>query len=330
MTSHNAVLLKEAIESLNIKKGDTVVDATLGGGGHSRKILEVIGDEGTLIAIDRDVEAIGRFAGLSSESFAPEQIVFKKDNLILVHENFCKLKDILDSLNIKNACLPVGKVDAILADFGISSDQLDSNERGFSFLSDADLDMRMDNSCKEGNDLTAENILNEYSKEELIRIFREYGEEQYASQIAKNIIESRKEKKIKTTFELVEIISSSIPLKYKHKKIHFATKIFQALRIEVNDELKSIDKFTRDAIDVLKTGKRLVVISFHSGEDRVVKDIFKKEEKDCVCPPEFPVCRCEKESRVKIITKKPVVASEDEISDNPRSRSAKMRVIEKK
>lgn len=308
MTIHKTVLLEEAVKSLKIKKGDIVVDATLGGGGHSSEILKIIGEEGKLIAIDRDIEAIERF-----------KKEVKKENLILVNDNFSNLRNVLNSLKIK-------KVDAILADFGLSSDQLDSNDRGFSFLSDADLDMRMD----KGQELTAKDVVNKYSEEDLKRIFQEFGEEKYSSRIARNIIRERAVGEINKTSDLVEIIEKSVPGEYKNKKIHFATKVFQAIRIEVNNELKSIDSFIDEAVKKIKSGGRLAVISFHSGEDRIVKNKFRDLEKSCECPPEFPVCRCEKKSQVKIITKRPILASEDEVKENPRSRSAKLRVAEKK
>lgn len=310
MTVHKTVLLKEAVENLNLRKGAVVVDATLGGGGHSREILKLIESKGKLIAIDRDAEAIKRFK---------KEIEVVPKNLIFVNDNFSEIGNILDNLKI-------GKVEAVLADFGLSSDQLDDVERGFSFLSDAELDMRMDQTQA----LSAREIVNDYSVGELIRIFRVYGEEKSASQIARKIVEGRKNKKIKTTFELVKIIGSAIPERHKHQKIHFATRVFQALRIEVNAELRSIEKFIQGAVKYLDKKGRLAVISFHSGEDRIAKTMFRKMGIGCKCPPEFPVCQCNQKAQVKIITKKPIMASEKEIKENPRSRSAKLRVVEKK
>jgi len=308
MAIHKAVLLKEAVENLNLKNEDIVVDATLGGGGHTLKILEKISVNGKLIAIDRDAEAIKKFKDKN-----------KDKNLILVNDNFSNIGEILKKNRIE-------KVNAILADFGLSSNQLDNTERGFSFLSNAELDMRMN----QDQELTAKDIVNSYSKDKLKKIFWNYGEEKYAKRIAKKIVENRKGDKIKTTLDLVNIIESSVPKKYKYQKIHFATRVFQALRIEVNDELRSINKFVKKSIENLKVRGRLVVISFHSGEDRIVKNIFKNLEKGCECPPEFPICQCEKKSQIKIITKKPIVASKEEIEKNLRSRSAKLRVAEKK
>lgn len=314
MTKHKSVMLKEAIEGLNLKEGITVVDATLGGGGHSVEILKKILPGGKLIAIDRDREAIRRFKNKIKEL----DIKIESQNLILVQNNFSELDQILKE-NVTD------KVDAILADFGLSSDQLDDKERGFSFKSKAKLDMRMD----KRQEITASDVINRYSKESLIRIIRDLGEEKYANRIAEKIIQAREEKEIEKTDELVKIIAQAIPERDKQKKIHFATRTFQAIRMEVNQELESIEKFIREAVDGLNKGGRLVVISFHSGEDRLVKDAFKKAQINCVCPIEFPVCRCETRAKIKAITKKPIIASEDEIEKNPRSRSAKLRIVEK-
>lgn len=308
MTVHKSVLLEEAIDNLKIKSGDIVVDATLGGGGHSREILKKIGETGTLIAIDRDAEAI--------KKFKIENGV--KGKIFLINDNFSSLDSILKELAIE-------KVNAILADFGISSDQLEGNERGFSFQKDEPLDMRMNRE----NGMTAADVVNSYEQEKLIEIFKKYGDEKYSVRIAKEITEARKIKEIRTTKELVEIISKSIPEVYKHQKIHFATRIFQALRIETNKELESIENFIPKAIEFLDKGGRLAVITFHSGEDRIVKEIFRENARGCICPPNFPVCRCGIESKIKIINKKPILPSEAEIEENPRSRSAKLRVIEK-
>ncbi|MFA6184044.1 MAG: 16S rRNA (cytosine(1402)-N(4))-methyltransferase RsmH [Parcubacteria group bacterium] len=314
MTIHKSVLLEEAISGLNLKEGMTVVDATLGGGGHSIEILKIILPEGRLIAIDRDAEAIKRFKNKIKEL----KIKIKPQNLILVQNNFSQLNQILRDNAIE-------KVDAILADFGLSSDQLDNKERGFSFNSKSVLDMRMD----KRQEITAQDIVNRYSQESLIKIIRDLGEEKFAFRIVEKIVQARKEKEIERTDELVKIISQAIPERDKRKKIHFATKTFQAIRMEVNQELENINKFLGEAISGLIVGGRLAVISFHSGEDRLVKNIFKEARVNCICPVEFPVCRCKVRAKIKAITKKPTVASKKEIEINPRSRSAKLRIIER-
>ena len=314
MTIHKPVLLEESLEKLNIKKGDTVVDATLGGGGHSLKILKKILPGGKLIAIDRDEEAIKNFKSRLKDL----NIGFKKENLELVKDNFADLGNILKTLKIEN-------VDAILADFGMSSDQLDDTERGFSFQKNAELDMRMN----QDGSRTAREIVNTYSENNLEKILREFGEERYARKIAKAIVLQRRIKPIEKTLELAEIISKAVPGEYKRRKKHFAVKTFQALRIETNNELENIKCFLPQAINVLETGGRLAVISFHSGEDRIVKEIFRENARGCICPPEFPICRCGQKPKIKIITRKPIVSNPEEIENNPRSRSAKMRVIEK-
>ncbi|EKE21031.1 MAG: S-adenosyl-methyltransferase MraW [uncultured bacterium] len=314
MTIHKSVLLDETIAGLNLKNGMVVVDATLGGAGHSRKILEAIGDDGILIAIDRDAEALERF----KNKIKKENLNIKEENVYLVNDNFANLENILESLEIEG-------VDAIMADFGLSSDQLDDKERGFSFNSQTPLDMRMDKS----QELTAKDVVNKYSREDLNKIIRDLGEEKFAGRIAKKIAEAREIKEIESTSELLEIISQAIPEKYKHKKIHWATKTFQAIRMEVNQELESIKEFIRVAIEKLNSEGRLAVISFHSGEDRIVKNIFKEAQVNCVCPVEFPVCRCTTRAKIKNITKKPKVASEIELKENPRARSAKLRIVEK-
>ncbi len=296
---------------MNLKKGDVAVDATLGGGGHSLMILKKILPGGKLFCIDRDEKAIENFKKrIENENF--------EKSVVLVRDNFSNIAEILEREN-------PGGVDAVLADFGLSSDQLDDVNRGFSFRTEAPLDMRMDRKQK----LTAKEVVNNYSEEKLTEIFRKFGDEKYAKRIAKKIVEKRTEKEIENNDELIKIIATTVPESYKRKKIHFATKVFQAIRMEVNKELESIEKFLRDAVKVLKSGGRLAVISFHSGEDRLVKNFFREMQKGCECPPKFPVCRCGKKSEIKIITKKPIIPSEAEIADNPRARSAKMRVIEK-
>jgi len=306
-TSHKTVLLNEATESLNLKQGMIVIDATLGGGGHAFRILEKIGDAGMLIAIDRDIQAIDRFAEIK-----------KAENIHLINNNFADLKNILADLKIE-------KVDAILADLGISSDQLEDSQRGISFQKDSLLDMRMDRT----GGITAAEVLNTYEEKELERILKELADEQYARSIARNIIARRKEGPLTWTSELVEIVGRSVPSIYKRKKIHYATKTFQALRIEVNRELESLGSFLSQAIEVLKSGGRLAIITFHSGEDSLVKYAFRENARGCICPPEFPVCQCHNKPIAKLINRKPTIASDGEIKDNHRARSAKLRVIEK-
>ncbi len=313
-TIHKTVLLKETVDALNLNAGMLVVDATLGGGGHSKLVLEKIGSKGKLIAFDQDFDAIERFENqLKSGSLAE-----KKANIVLVNKNFSTLKDSLISLGVNS-------VDAILADLGISSDQLADTDRGISFMGDAPLDMRMDRQAQ----LTAFEVVNSYSSPELTRILREYGDEQYAFSIVRKIILAREKQEIARTSELVSIIESAVPGSYKRKKIHCATRTFQALRIEVNRELETLSSFLFQAVEVLRPGGRLAIITFHSGEDALVKHWFRENARGCICPPEFPQCRCDKKSLLKIITRKPMVASENELAENARSRSAKLRVIEK-
>lgn len=325
MTVHKPVLINEVIESLGLKNGDTVVDATLGGGGYSREIARKIGNDGFLIAIDLDIEAINRFAELPITNFQlpkkyqiPNTKYKIQGNICLVNDNFANLKNILIDLGIE-------EVDAVVADLGISSDQLDSAERGFSFTADSELDMRLN----QEQELSAKEIVNKYSKEELEKIFRDYGDEKYARRISEAIEKTRKERIIQTTKDLVFIIEKAVPGSYKHQKIHFATRVFQALRIETNNELENLKKFIPNAIEILKKGGRMAVVTFHSGEDRIVKNIFRENARGCICPKEFPVCRCNQKPKVKIITKKPISPGLAEREENPRARSAKLRVVEK-
>lgn len=326
MTIHKSVLLEEAVEALGLKEGMTVVDATLGGGGHSKEILGKIGNSGKLIAFDWDREAIERFVekitnGEFQISNEPNRIsdkILSIGNVFLVNESFANIGEVLDSLKIK-------KIDAIVADLGISSDQLDDARRGLSFQQDAELDMRLDRS----KELTAEFIINKYSEDDLKRIIFEYGDEKFAGRIANAIVRSRELMPIKSTKELVQAIVSAIPDKYRHGRIHPATKTFQALRIEVNGELDAIKAFIPQAIDLLAKGGRLAIISFHSGEDAIVKSIMREYARGCICPPELPICRCFNEAKIKLTTKKPIVPGTEEIESNVRSRSAKLRVAEK-
>lgn len=308
MTVHKSVLLKETIEALNLKEGMIVVDATLGGGGHAREILKKIGDYGKLIAFDWDKEAIERFEGGD----------LRKRNVILVNDSFANIRKNLDSLQIE-------KVDAIVADLGISSDQLDDARRGLSFQQDAPLDMRLDRS----RSLTAAEVVNSYSEEDLKKIIREYGDEKFASRIASAIAKARNEAPIKDTKQLAKLIVDAVPEMYRRGRIHPATKTFQALRIEVNGELDAIKAFIPEAIEKLAPKGRLAIISFHSGEDSIVKNMLREYARGCICPPEMPVCVCGIKPKVKLITRKPMFPSEEEIARNPRSRSAKLRVAEK-
>ncbi|HEX8974429.1 MAG TPA: 16S rRNA (cytosine(1402)-N(4))-methyltransferase RsmH [Patescibacteria group bacterium] len=315
MTVHKTVLLKETIEALDLKPGMIVVDATLGGGGHSLEVLRKIGEKGKLIAFDRDVDAIRRFEKRLEVGAAG---VFGKENVHIFHDNYSVLKDSLASIGISS-------VDAILADLGISSDQLADEQRGMSFQSDAPLDMRMDQT----KGITASGVVNTYAEQELARILKEYGDEQYARAIAKNIVAEREKAPFESTSQLVALIERSVPPAYRHKKIHFATKTFQALRIEVNQELESLKSFLFQAVEILKPGGRLAIITFHSGEDALVKHTLRENARGCICPPEFPVCQCGRKPLVEIITRRPIVPSEDEVVENPRSRSAKLRVVRK-
>lgn len=309
------------------------MDATLGGGGHASEILKIIGKGGKLIAIDQDGEAIEnfkKFIRLGGQS--PSEA----GNVIFVKDNFSNLQNILGGVQIL-------AVDAILADLGYSSLQMEDAERGMSFLAEGELDMRLDREAE----LTAKKIVNEYPEAELKKILKEFGEEKFATSIARKIVQQRKIKLIEKTTELADIIISAVPEQFRHGKMHPATKTFQALRIETNKELEALAKFLPQAIDALSAGGRLGVISFHSLEDRIVKNMFRENARGCICPPDFPECVCGREpkvhpvkygeavppqaefNRVKIITKKPIVPSQEEIADNPRSRSAKLRICEK-
>lgn len=305
--SHKTVLLYETVDNLNIKDGNTYVDATFGGGGHSRYILSKSKNI-NLYVFDQDEEAIKN--GVKNFS--------QKDNIHFINTNFVNLKSALYERNIT-------KIDGLIADLGVSSYQLDNAERGFSYMSDAPLDMRMDKS----SNLTAYDVVNNYSEDELSNIIRMYGEENWAGKIAKVIVDRRMQKSIDTTLELVDIIEKAIPKKLRDKNKHPAKRTFQAIRIEVNNEIKILEKFLQDAFELLSIGGRLSIITFHSLEDRAVKNIFKDLVGGCVCPKEFPVCMCNKKEEAKIITKKPIIPTEEELKENPRSRSAKLRVIEK-
>ena len=305
---HVSVLLNETIESLKIKEDGIYVDCTLGGGGHSNEICKKLSEKGKLIGIDQDEEALKA----ASEKLKPFS------NVIYVHDNFYNLDSILENLGVE-------KVDGILMDLGVSSYQLDEPERGFSYMQDAPLDMRMNKK----NDFSAYNVVNEYSEEKLCKIFWDYGEERFAKRISTFIIKSREIKPVSTTGELVEIIKAAIPAKFRREGSHPAKRIFQAIRIEVNNELGILDKTIEDGVNRLNQNGRIAVITFHSLEDRIVKNKFRELENPCNCPKEFPICTCNKVPLIKVVNKKIVEASEEELRINPRSRSAKLRIAEK-
>ena len=305
---HVSVLLDECINGLDIKPDGIYVDCTLGGAGHSSEIIKRLSNKGLLIGIDQDEDALK----------AASERLKNYDNKILVHNNFHNIKSILDDLKID-------KVDGILADLGVSSYQLDNPERGFSYMHDAPLDMRMDRESP----FSAYDVVNDYSEEELNRVIKEYGEEKWAKRIANFIVKAREDKKIKTTLELVDIIKRAIPAKARREGPHPAKRTFQAIRIEVNGELRIIEQTILDGVDKLNIGGRMDIITFHSLEDRIVKNTYKKLEHPCTCPKEFPVCICHKVPKVKILTRKPMEATEEELEFNPRSRSAKLRIVEK-
>ena len=304
---HKPVLLKECIEGLNIKKDGIYVDGTLGGAGHSKEILRNLSEKGLLIGIDRDEEALN----------AAKQNLKEFKNVKYIHGNHDDIKEILEDIGID-------KVDGILLDLGVSSYQLDERNRGFSYLGENELDMRMDKS----QNLTAKIVVNSYKEEDLANIIYEYGEEKFSRSIARNICKYRKQKEIETTKELVEIIENSIP---RSKQIggHPAKKTFQAIRIEVNNEIKPLEKTVEDCIDVLAPKGRLCIITFHSLEDRAVKNAYNKAKGICTCPKDLPYCVCGAKELGTIINKKPIIASYEEQEENTRSKSAKLRIFEK-
>ena len=305
---HIPVLLNETIENLQIKPEGIYVDGTLGGAGHSFYIANKLSENGQLIGIDKDLEAIT----------AAKQKLAEFKNVQYVNDNHDNIKNILSSLGIE-------KVDGILLDLGVSSYQLDEGARGFSYMQDAKLDMRMN----KNQNLTAEYVVNNYEEEELARIIYEYGEEKFSRRIARNICEYRKQEKIDTTMKLVNIIEKSVP-KFGKTQGHPAKRTFQAIRIEVNNEIKPLYETIVDSIDSLKSGGRLCVITFHSLEDRAVKNAFINCEGVCTCPKDLPYCVCNKQEKGKIITKKPILPTEEEMESNSRSKSAKLRVFERK
>jgi len=308
---HKPVLLNECIEYLNIKPEGVYIDATAGGAGHASEIYRRLNEKGTLIAIDQDSYAI-EVSGNRLKSLE------QKARLILENTNFINIREVCE----KNCII---SAEGVLMDLGVSSYQLDNAERGFSYQKDSPLDMRMDRNSS----LTAETVVNEYSQEELRDVIQNYGEEKWAARIAQFIVDRRKKGKIKTTGELVDIIKAAIPSSARREGPHPAKRTFQAIRIEVNNELGILNTAIDNALSILNPGGRLCIITFHSLEDRIVKNAFQKKQKPCTCPPEFPACICGKKKEGTIITRKPVIPSEEEVKENPRARSAKLRVIEK-
>lgn len=307
---HVSVLLEETVEHLNIKADGIYVDGTLGGAGHAYQICKRLGAGGRLIGIDQDGEAIRTSA---------ERLKEFGDKVTIVKSNYVNMKQILQDLGIE-------RVDGIVLDLGVSSYQLDNADRGFSYMEDAPLDMRMDR--EQGS--SAKEIVNTYPESELFRIIKEYGEERFARSIARNIVKVRNEKEIETTLELVDIIRRSMPAKARNGKGHPAKRTFQAIRIECNRELEVLREALDDMVDLLSDHGRICIITFHSLEDRMVKSNFRKNENPCTCPPDFPVCVCGNISKGKVITRKPILPSEEEREGNPRSKSAKLRVFERR
>ncbi len=308
--NHTSVLLEETIEQLNINPDGVYVDGTLGGGGHAYQVCKRLSEKGTLIGIDQDEDAI---------QAASERLSNFSKKVNIVRSNYSDMKNVLQAMGI-------AKVDGIILDLGVSSFQLDTPERGFTYRSEAaPLDMRMDNRQA----LTAKEIVNTYSEMELFRIIRDYGEDRFAKNIAKHIVAARKEKEITTTGELNAIIAAAIPKKIQVTGGHPSKRTYQALRIELNHELEVLQDNLDDMIDLLNDNGRICIITFHSLEDRIVKSIFKKNENPCTCPSDFPICVCGNKSKGKVITRKPILPSEKELSENKRSKSAKLRVFEK-
>ena len=306
---HKSVLLEESIEALHIRPDGIYVDGTLGGGGHSYEICTHLSDKGRLIGIDQDEAAIEAATG-RLERF--------KDRVTIVRSNYCNMKRELGKLGITS-------VDGVILDLGVSSYQLDEAERGFTYREDAPLDMRMD----QRQTLSAKEVVNEYSEMELYHIIRNYGEDKFAKNIAKHIVSARNQKALETTGELIHVIKAAIPAKVRAVGGHPAKRTFQAIRIEVNRELDVLENSLGDMIDLLNDGGRICVITFHSLEDRIVKNKFRECENPCTCPKEFPVCVCGKKSKGKVITRKPVIPSQEELEENSRAKSSKLRVFER-
>ncbi|SHJ04393.1 16S rRNA (cytosine(1402)-N(4))-methyltransferase RsmH [Parasporobacterium paucivorans] len=306
---HISVMLKETVDGLNVRPGGIYVDGTLGGAGHSFEICTRLNGQGRLIGIDQDEAAI---------ETATEKLKDFKDIVTIVRDNYANIRKVLEGLGIS-------QVDGIMLDLGVSSFQIDTADRGFTYREDAPLDMRMD----QRSSLTARDVVNDYDEMEIYRIIRDYGEDKFAKNIAKHIIRARNEKPVETTGELIEIIKAAIPMKIRATGGHPAKKTFQAIRIEVNSELQVLKDSIDDMIDLLAPGGRLCIITFHSLEDRIVKTKFRYNENPCDCPPDFPVCVCGKKSKGKVITRKPILPDEEEISGNKRSKSSKLRIFER-
>jgi 16S rRNA (cytosine1402-N4)-methyltransferase len=306
---HKSVLLDETIDGLNIKENGIYVDGTLGGAGHAYEVCKQLGANGSFIGIDQDAAAIEAGSNRLSEF---------GDKVKIVRSNYSNMGQVLHELNIE-------KVDGIVLDLGVSSYQLDTIDRGFSYRENAPLDMRMDTR----QERTAKDIVNGYSESEIYRIIRDYGEDKFAKNIAKHIVRVREEKVIETTDELTEAIKAAIPMKIRMNMGHPAKKTFQAIRIELNRELEVLNNTLNEMIDLLNEDGRICIITFHSLEDRIVKSIFRKNENPCTCPPSFPVCVCGNKSKGKVITRKPIIPSEEEMELNKRSKSAKLRIFEK-
>ena len=307
---HKSVLLKETIDNLKVKPDGIYVDGTLGGAGHASEVCKLLSATGRLIGIDQDEAAIAA-AGKRLEPF--------QNQVTIIRSNYCDMVPRLAEIGVTG-------VDGILLDLGVSSYQLDNAERGFTYREDVPLDMRMD----QRQEMTARDIVNGYSESDLYRIIRDYGEDKFAKNIAKHIVMAREKGPIETTGQLAEIIRQSIPMKFQKMSGHPAKRTFQAIRIEVNQELTVLSESLDGMIDLLNDGGRLCVITFHSLEDRIVKNIFRKNEHPCTCPPEFPVCVCGKKSKGTVVTRKPILPGEEEMETNPRSKSAKLRVFERK
>ena len=307
--SHKSVLLNETIDALQIKPDGIYVDGTLGGGGHSYEICKRLSDKGRLIGIDQDAAA---------REAATERLGEFKDRVTIIRSNYCEMKRQLNSIGVT-------AVDGIILDLGVSSYQLDTAERGFTYREDVPLDMRMD----QRQARTAKDIVNDYSEMELYRIIRDYGEDKFAKNIAKHIVQARQEKPLETTGELIQAIKAAIPMKVRAVGGHPAKKTFQAIRIELNNELGVLKDSLDDMVDLLNDKGRLCIITFHSLEDRIVKNHFRTSENPCICPKEFPVCVCGRISKGKVITRKPILPGEEELEENSRSKSAKLRVFER-
>ena len=306
---HTSVLLEETVDGLNIKPDGIYVDGTLGGGGHAYEVCTRLGNKGRFIGIDQDEAAI-EAAGIRLRDFG--------ERVTIVRSNYCDMKSQLQKLGID-------KVDGIVLDLGVSSYQLDTAERGFSYRVDAPLDMRMDRRQK----MTAKDIVNDYSEMDLFRIIRDYGEDKFAKNIAKHIVMEREKGPIETTGQLIDIIKRAIPMKFQKTAGHPAKRTFQAIRIELNRELEVLRDSLDDMIEMLNEGGRICIITFHSLEDRIVKGIFKKNENPCTCPSHFPVCVCGNVSKGTVITRKPILPGEEELEENSRSKSAKLRIFER-